>query len=129
LKKLFLIVSGVGLSTIGLSYGAAPDTLLPNLFGFPVENVNLIHIFRTLMFIYFSMSAFWIYAAFKRELIDAAVISVVFFMTVLALGRIFSIVVDGAPHWLLVLYTGAELGIAAIGLWALKKANIDQPNA
>lgn len=120
MKKLFLLVAGVGLATIGLSYGVVPATFLPKLFGFAVDNVNLIHIFRAVMFIYLGMSAFWIYAAFRTRLTDAAIVSVIFFMAVLALGRILSIVVDGVPHWLLVMYVGAELGIAAVGLWVLR---------
>jgi hypothetical protein len=120
MKKLFLLFAGVGLATIGLSYGVVPATLLPKLFGFSVDNINLIHISRAIMFAYFGVSAFWVYSAFKPKLNDAAIVAVIFFMTVLALGRILSIVLDGMPHWLLVLYVGAELGIAGMGLWVLR---------
>ncbi len=120
MKRGFLIVSAVGLSMVGLSYGIVPGILLPKLFGFPVDTVNLIHMFRGVMFLYWGMAGFWLYAAFQPPHMHAAVVSVVFFMGGLALGRFVSIVVDGTPHWLLLLYLSAELLLAVGGLWVLK---------
>jgi hypothetical protein len=35
----------------------------------------------------------------------------------LAAGRILSLVLDGTPHWLLVVYTGLELIFGSIAVW------------
>lgn len=45
-QKGALIFTGIALIPIGLSYGIAPEKTLTGLYGFPVEYINLSHIFR-----------------------------------------------------------------------------------
>jgi hypothetical protein len=38
----------------------------------------------------------------------------------LAAGRALSLLLDGMPHWLLVVYLVLEIGLGAVGAWLLK---------
>jgi hypothetical protein len=41
----------------------------------------------------------------------------------LAAGRLLSLVIDGMPNWLLVVYLALELGIGILGVLVLKKSD------
>jgi len=118
----FLLFTAVGLTPIALSYGAAPSSSLPYLFGIEVDTVNLSHILRAVMGLYLALVCFWIAGALRQELTVPALWSLVVFMFGLAAGRIMSLVLDGMPHWLLFAYLLAELAFGAIGLRMLKTA-------
>ena len=57
----------------------------------------------------------------QPEVMQAALFSLVVFMLGLAAGRTLSLVVDGMPHWLLVVYLAVELGLGMVGLALLRK--------
>lgn len=118
-ESLFLILASVGLVPIALGYGASPQTMMPMLYGIEVEGVNLTHIFRAVMGLYLAMVLLWLAGAFRASLRDAALVSLVVFMLGLAAGRLFSLAVDGLPHWLLLTYMLLELGFGAVGAWFL----------
>lgn len=68
------------------------------------------------MCLYLGMSTFCLIAAFEPGWRHVAVIWAVFFMFSIALGRVISLVVDGAPSRVLDFYLAVEvLG----GLWGL----------
>ena len=121
-RKLFLIVTAIGLTPIALSYGAAPFASLPYLFGFGVESLNLTHIFRAVMGLYLALIAFWIADALSPSLTVPALWSLVVFMFGLAAGRVLSLLLDGVPHWLLVAYLVLELAFGWVGLRLLRPA-------
>jgi len=54
----FLLFTAVGLTPIALSYGAAPSSSLPYLFGIEVDTVNLTHILRAVMGLYLALVCF-----------------------------------------------------------------------
>lgn len=116
--KAFLIFCSVGLVPIALGYGAMPVQSLDALFAITVDTVNLTHIMRAVMGLYFGMVVLWLWGAFNQSLTKPALIACAVFMLGLAAGRIFSIAVDGIPHWLLIVYAFLEviLGILAIVL-------------
>jgi hypothetical protein len=118
--RAFLIVCAVGLVPIALGYGAKPSTSLNALFGITVDTINLTHIMRAVMGLYFGMVVIWIWGAFKKQMTAPALVSCAVFMLGLAAGRILSFILDGMPHWLLVVYAALEivLGLGAIYLWA-----------
>jgi len=116
----FLLFTAVGLTPIALSYGAAPSSSLPYLFGIEVDTVNLTHILRAVMGLYLALVCFWIAGALRQELTVPALWSLVVFMFGLAGGRILSLVLDGMPNWLLFAYLLAELAFGAIGLRMLR---------
>lgn len=123
IRQVFLIVTAIGLTPIALSYGLAPNTSLGFLFDISVPNVNGTHIFRAVMGLYLALVVFWIIGAYRAEVRQAALYSLVVFMLGLAAGRTLSLVVDGMPNWLLVLYLVLELCIGIVGLRLLKKAD------
>ena len=117
--RAFLIFCSVGLVPIALGYGAAPSVTLDALFGITVDTTNLTHIMRAVMGLYFGMVAFWVVGAFKRSMAGPALATCAVFMLGLAAGRILSLIVDGWPHWLLVVYAVLEivLGLIAVALF------------
>lgn len=123
IRQIFLLITAIGLMPIALGYGLAPNKSLAFLFDLPVLNVNGIHIFRAVMGLYLALTVFWIIGAFKAEVRQAAIYSLVVFMLGLAAGRALSLAVDGMPHWLLVVYLILELGFGIVGLKLLKRAD------
>ena len=117
--RAFLIFCAVGLVPIALGYGAQPSTSLDALFGITVDTTNLSHIMRAVMGLYLAMVVLWLWGAFKAQMTAPALLSCAFFMIGLASGRILSFVLDGPPHWLLIVYAALEivLGLLAIRLY------------
>lgn len=115
----FLIFCSVGLVPIALGYGANPSKGLDMLFDISVDTINLTHIMRAVMGLYLGMVVLWVLGAFNKQLTVPALISCAVFMLGLAVGRILSFIVDGMPHWLLVVYAILEivLGIIAVVLY------------
>jgi tetrahydromethanopterin S-methyltransferase subunit C len=117
--RVFLIFCAVGLVPIALGYGARPSDSLDALFGITVDTVNLTHIMRAIMGLYLAMVVVWIWGALDQQLTTPALVSCAVFMLGLAAGRILSFIVDGMPHWLLVVYAVLEilLGLVAIAIY------------
>jgi len=118
-SRAFLIFCAVGLVPIALGYGAKPSFSLDALFGITVDTLNLTHIMRAVMGLYLGMVVFWLWGAFKPSMTGPALAGCAVFMLGLAAGRILSFVVDGMPHWLLVVYAVLEivLGLVAVALY------------
>jgi hypothetical protein len=89
------------------------------LFSITVDTTNLTHIMRAVMGLYLGMAAFWLWGAFNPSLTGPALAACVVFMLALAGGRLLSFVLDGLPHWILILYFGLEivLGLIAVMLY------------
>jgi hypothetical protein len=121
MKKLFLLVAGVFLIPVALSYGIDPAATLPMIMNVTVEGTDETHIFRALMGLYLGMVAFCIIAAFTPEWRHVAVIWAVFFAYSLAIGRILSLIVDGVPSRMLLFYLAVELVVGTGGLILLTR--------
>jgi len=117
--KLFLLVAGVFLVPVALSYGVDPAATLPKFMNITVEGTDQTHIFRALMGLYLGMSTFCIMAAFTPEWRRVAVIWAVFFAYSLAIGRILSLILDGMPSPILLFYMAVELIVGTLGLLVL----------
>lgn len=120
-QKILLLIVGIGLIPIALFYGVAPEKTLYLVYGFTVENVNQIHIFRGIMGLYIGQLSLWLFGAFYPVLRRPALYSLVFFMLGIAIGRILSILIDGIPHWTLIAYLLLEIAFGFIGFILLKK--------
>jgi hypothetical protein len=120
-QSVFLLTAAAGLTPIALSYGLIPELSLPFLFGIDAGAVNVIHIFRAIMGLYLALVLFWVSGAFREKHQLPALYSLTVFMFGLAFGRFLSLVLDGSPHWLLVIYLGLEFGFGAIGLILIRK--------
>jgi hypothetical protein len=107
-NRVFLLFCSIGLVPIALGYGAVPSASLDFLFGIPVDTVNLAHIMRAVMGLYIAMVVVWVWGAFSKSMEGPALVACAVFMLGLAAGRILSIVIDGLPHWLLVVSHGLQ---------------------
>jgi hypothetical protein len=120
-QKILLLIAAVGLIPIALGYGFMPEKTLTPLYGFSVDSVNLKHILRAVMGLYFGQVIIWFLGVTNANLRRPALYCLVVFMLGLAGGRILSLIVDGMSHWLLVVYLILELTIGLIGLVLIKK--------
>ena len=64
-QKSLLIFTGIALIPIALSYGIAPEKTLTGLYGFPVEDINLSHIFRAQMGLLLGQAILYFLGAFN----------------------------------------------------------------
>jgi len=74
---------------------------------------------RAVMGVYFEIVVIWLWGAFSRSMAGPALAACAVFMLGLAAGRLLSFVLDGMPHWLLIVYAVLEivLGVAAVLLY------------
>ena len=120
-RKVYLWVSAIGLIPVALSYGVVPELSMNWLFGITVEVPNEAHIFRGVMGLYLALVTLWILGATNERYERAAILSEIFFMSGLAVGRLLSVLVDGWPHWLLASYIVVEAILAVAGILLLKQ--------
>jgi len=92
-----LIISTIILTIVSLAYGLSPNNILPKLFDFQVESIDLKQTFRATMGLYLGMVALSVIGIFNPRHWRTATISTVFFMSGLAVGRTISLVLDGIP--------------------------------
>ena len=125
--RIFLLICAVGLVPIALGYGAKPAASLEALFGITVDTTNLTHILRAVMGLYFGMVVIWLWGAFDKSLTQPALVCCAVFMLGLAAGRLLSFILDGQPHWLLIVYAVLEVvfGIVAIYLYRIREKNME----
>ena len=116
MARFYLLFSAAGLFVISLSYGIDPKAVLPKALDITADGTDLTHIFRAIMGLYLGMIVLWVLGAFRESLSRTAVIAEVVFMFGLACGRVLSIIVDGVPSALLVVYIVLEV---AMGLWGV----------
>ncbi len=115
-ESVFLVLAALGLFPIALAYGAVPQFSMPILYGIEVDTINSAHVFRAVTGLYLAMVIFWLMGAANRTLRQPALWSLVVFMLGLAAGRALSIVIDGMPSPVFVVYLGLEIGFGLIGL-------------
>ena len=120
-KNLHLIISAIILTTVSLAYGLSPNNILPKLFDFKVETIDLTHSFRATMGLYLGMAVLCVLGVFKSRQWRTATVSNVFFMFGLALGRTISLVVDGIPSIYFSVGLVLELLLALWGIINLNK--------
>jgi hypothetical protein len=119
-KNLHLTISAILITVVSLAYGLFPNSILPKLFNFNVESIDLKNVFRATMGLYLGMVILWMYGIFKPLHWKIATTSNVFFMIGLAAGRIISLVIDGIPSVFFSLGLILELILA---LWGIRNLN------
>ena len=98
MKKLHLLVSAFIVIIVALIYGGNPAKILPLIFDFEVENLELKNIFRAIMGLYLGFSFFWLFGVVKEGYRETATLTNVIFMGGLAVGRLASFVFDGVSY-------------------------------
>ena len=122
-ESIFLILVGIGLIPLGITYGAHPlFSLFPISFLDKVEinSVDHANIFSGIMGLYITMALFWILGAFNKSLTIPALWSLIIFMTGIGAGRAISLVTDGIPSNPYLLFLFCEVIFASIGLVFIK---------
>lgn len=94
-KNLHLRLSGIIVIIAGLVYGGYPSYLMPLIFDFEVQALDMKNILRAVMGIYVGIGVFWLIGTAKQEYWSAATLSNVLFMGGISLGRIISTLFDG----------------------------------
>lgn len=124
LKKGVLIFSFITITIIALLYGVSPQwffsTLLVNA---QVPNIDQSHILRAVMMLYIALGLFWLYSAFNDKFRDAGIIVLALFCGGLVTGRILSVLVDGQPSPILILYIFMELSLVPVCIWLLRRGD------
>ena len=122
-RQVFLFIIAIGLLPIALSYGLIPQKSMSYLYDISISDINSVHIFRAVMCLYLALALFWIIGAFKVQVRQAALYSLIVFMLGLAVGRILSLIIDGMPHWLLGVYLVMEISFGTLGMLLLNKSD------
>lgn len=120
-QKVLLVFVSIGLTPIALSYGIIPGLSLDFLFGISVSSVNLEHIMRAVMGLYLAIIILWIIGVYNSQYRTSALISMIAFMYGLAAGRLISMIIDGVPHWLLIVYLILEILFGTLALILVRK--------
>jgi len=95
IKNLQLSISAIVVFIVALIYGANPSKIIPLVFDFPVDHLELKNIFRAIMGLYLAFAVYWVIGIMKPQYWRGATISNVLFMGGLAFGRLVSLIFDG----------------------------------
>lgn len=122
LKKGLLVLSFATICVIGLLYGISPKWFFEGfLASSPGPSIDQTHILRAVMMLYIGLGLFWLYCAFSDKYRDAGIIVLAVFCGGLVAGRILSVIVDGIPSPILILYIFLELSLVPICIWLLRR--------
>ena len=124
LKKVLLVLSFVTVCVIALLYGISPqwffDTFLVTS---QKPSIDQSHILRAVMMLYVALGMFWLYCAFSDRYRDVGIIVIAVFCGGLVAGRILSVIVDGIPSPILILYIFMELSLVPVCIWLMRRDN------
>jgi hypothetical protein len=121
LKKYFLIFAFFAVSVIALLYGVSPNWFSRTFLDVQTLDRDVTHILRAVAGLYLALGCFWLYAAFDARFRNAAVLTTALFAGGLVAGRLVSLVLDGRPSPLLMLYAVIELGLVPIAIWVFRR--------
>ncbi|NDV18653.1 DUF4345 domain-containing protein [Pseudodesulfovibrio sp. JC047] len=122
LKKYLLILSCGTISLIAVFYGVSPAWFFASfLSGSMPPSLDQAHILRAVMGLYLALGGFWLFAAFSDRYRDAGVLVLCLFCGGLVSGRILSLIVDGMPSPILMLYVVMECALIPVCLWLLMR--------
>jgi hypothetical protein len=120
LKKAFLIGAFVAVTIIALLYGVSPTWFAATFLGVTDLNLNFAHILRAIAGLYLALAAFWVYAAFNDKYRDAALVTTILFAGGLAAGRCVSLILDGQPAPVLLIYLAMEFAVVLVAYWVFR---------
>jgi hypothetical protein len=121
-SRFYLIFSAAVLLPISMSYGVNLNRMLPQLFQMHSAEGETVHVLRAIMGLYLSSIILWFLGAIRGgQMMRAALISEIVFMSGLTAGRLLDLLLDGWPRPMLIVYTVAELALAGWGLFCLKR--------
>jgi Domain of unknown function (DUF4345) len=120
IKKAYLTFAFVAVTIFGLLYGISPTWYAATFLDITDLNPNVAHILRAVAGLYLALAAFWLYAAFNDKFRDTALLTAILFAGGLAAGRCVSLIVDGQPAPVLLIYGAMEFAVVLIGYWVFR---------
>lgn len=120
IKKYFLILAFLAVSIIALLYGVSPHWFARTFLDSTDPSLDFAHILRAVMCLYLALGLFWLFSAFKDNLRDTAILTTILFSGGLAVGRLISLLVDGQPSTILLVYILMELALVPVAYWVYK---------
>jgi hypothetical protein len=66
------------------------------------------------------LAAFWLYSAFNDKYTNTAVLTTILFPGGLAAGRCVSLILDGQPAGVLLVYGAMEFAVVVAGYWVFR---------
>ena len=114
MKKLYLAITSITLSLMGVIFTFAPNRYLAG-FGASISEPSLLNVIRSFGGFYLGLAAFLLLSSRKANLIDGAILSVALVMTGFLAGRTISLFADGLPNPKLWISLVIELIFAAWG--------------
>ena len=117
MKKSFLILAFAIVSIIALLYGISPAWFARTFLGIDELSVNVAHILRAVMCLYLGLGLFWLCAAFSDKHRNTAVLTTIIFAGGLVIGRIVSVIADGQPSPILMIYLVLEIMLIPVAYW------------
>ena len=106
IKKYFLIFAFIVVSIIAILYGLSPAWFAKTFLNVPAMSVDFAHILRAIMGLYLGLGLFWLFSAFNDRHRNTAVLTTAIFAGGLVCGRLTSLLADGWPSPILVVYVG-----------------------
>ena len=119
-ESIFLLFISLGVFPAALGYGLNPKDFLPILYGIEVADNNLSNIFRAIMGLYIGCVLLWIFGAFNKSLTIPALWCMFVFMIGIGLGRALSLILDGMPDMIFILFMFFEFVAAGITFYLLR---------
>ena len=119
-ESIFLLFISLGVFPAALGYGLNPKDFLPILYGIEVADNNLSNIFRAIMGLYIGCVLLWIFGAFNKSLTIPALWCMFIFMIGIGLGRALSLILDGMPDMIFILFMFFEFVAAGITFYLLR---------
>ena len=123
LKRFYLIISFITVSTIGSLYGVCPTWWARQHLGLPEPGANLTHMLRAIMGLYVGFGVYWLYAAIRNEQLNTVIFTVLVFDGCLLLGRVVNLMVDPTPSDLFLYFTALEVIALVVGVWVYRYPN------
>ena len=120
IKKSFLLFAFVAVSTIALLYGISPSWFARTFLDLAEIPVDMAHVFRAMTGLYLALGLFWLFAAFNDQYRNAAVLTSALFAGGLLAGRLVSLLIDGRPSPILLVYVALELVLVPIAIWVFR---------
>ncbi|WP_031482031.1 DUF4345 domain-containing protein, partial [Maridesulfovibrio frigidus] len=126
LKKGLLVFAFVTVITIALLYGVSPHWFFSTfLMDSQAPNIDQSHILRAVMMLYIALGLFWLYCAFNSKFLDVGIIVLTLFCGGLVAGRILSVIIDGLPSPILIIYIVMEFSMIPVCIWILRREKTD----
>jgi Domain of unknown function (DUF4345) len=120
IKKAYLTFACVAVTIFGLLYGISPTWYAATFLGITDLDPNIAHILRAVTGLYLALAVFWLYSAFNDKYRNAAILTTILFAGGLVAGRCISLILDGQPAPVLLLYGAAEFAVVLIGYWVFR---------